>query len=334
MSPAFGQGPRLPLTLPRPAGDRRAAPGGDDAPLSHRNSMSTKASFFAAARYASAAPPRGLRRRHPPRRERPDRRMDRVSRQDLIARKPVLVQEQDGSPGSGEERRERCTGAPSANNDDVITGLCGHGHAPAARVFNSCDARSCRMPKVLRRVGAPRPPALGHGEQFAGCRPLAFESVNARNRPMSPAGNASGSRSSRIAMCCAVHSPMPKCTPRHTFRQGSSGAKDVWIRNNGRRERRQRRGAHPRHPERRQVRRRHVQDEERHGSAPPCSGRCLPAPRRSASRASLQGRLRRPDLLTEHGPNGELEPVPRTWYPQTWSRRHQRGEDGILAELR
>src|SRR5688572_29927767 len=40
------------------------------------------------------------------------------------------------------------------------------------------------------------------------------------------------------------------------------------------------------------------------------------------------------DLLTEHGPNRELEPVPRTWYAQTWSRRHQRGEDGILGELR
>ena len=33
--------------------------------------------------------------------------------------------------------------------------------------------------------------------------------VKARNKPMSPAGNASGSRSSRIAMYCAVHSPMP-----------------------------------------------------------------------------------------------------------------------------
>ena len=27
---------------------------------------------------------------------------------------------------------------------------------------------------MLRRVGAPRPPALGPREQFAGCRPLAF----------------------------------------------------------------------------------------------------------------------------------------------------------------
>ena len=113
-------------------------------------------------------------------------------------------------------------------------------------------------PKVLRRVGAPRPPALGHGEQFAGCRPLAFR-IGQRAQQADVAGwNASGSRSSRIAIC-AVHSPMPgSARSCATFRQGSSGAKDVWIRNNGRRERRQRRGAHPRHPERRQVRRRHM----------------------------------------------------------------------------
>ena len=34
-------------------------------------------------------------------------------------------------------------------------------------------------------------------------------SAIARSRPMSAAGNASGSRNSRIAMYCAVHSPMP-----------------------------------------------------------------------------------------------------------------------------
>src|SRR5688572_1610932 len=40
------------------------------------------------------------------------------------------------------------------------------------------------------------------------------------------------------------------------------------------------------------------------------------------------------DLLTEHGPNRELEPVPRTWYAQPWFLRHQRGEDGIGGKLR
>jgi hypothetical protein len=49
--------------------------------------------------------------------------MDGMSRQNLIARKSVLVQEQDGSAGSGEERRECCTGASGADNDDVMTGL-------------------------------------------------------------------------------------------------------------------------------------------------------------------------------------------------------------------
>ena len=40
------------------------------------------------------------------------------------------------------------------------------------------------------------------------------------------------------------------------------------------------------------------------------------------------------DLLTEHRPNRELEPIPRTWYAQAWSRGDQRGEDEILGELR
>ncbi len=59
--------------------------------------------------------------------------------------------------------------------------------------------------------------------------------------------------------------------------------------------------------------------------------------RRAAARHELPCKADRGghrDLLTEHGPNGELEPVPRTWYPQARSRRHQGGEDGILGELR
>ena len=171
-------------------------------------------------------------------------------------------------------------------------------------------------PKVLRRVGAPRPPALGHGEQLADVGLLPSESVNARNRPMSPAGNASGSRSSRIAIC-AVHSPMPgSARSCHTFRQGSSGAKDVWIRNNGRRERRQRRGAHRGIPSAVRSVRRHRSGRGKTWAT--ALVQAVACQRRAAARHELpykadSGGHR--DLLTEHGPNGELEPVPRTWHP-------------------
>src|SRR5215204_7542579 len=99
--------------------------------------------------------------------------MDRVSRQDLIARKPVFVQEHDGSAASREERGQRCTGAPGANNDDVITGRDSVAMVTLLRLVWSVRATPARAgcPKMLRRVRAPRPPALGHGEQFAGCRP-------------------------------------------------------------------------------------------------------------------------------------------------------------------
>ena len=64
--------------------------------------------------------------------------MDGMGRQNLIARKSVLVQEQDGSPCSGEECRERCTGAPSADDDDVVMRLCGHDRARAVDRLALC----------------------------------------------------------------------------------------------------------------------------------------------------------------------------------------------------
>jgi hypothetical protein len=47
------------------------------------------------------------------------RRMDGMRRENLIAWKPVPVQEQDGSSAPSEERRERCAGAPGADDDDI-----------------------------------------------------------------------------------------------------------------------------------------------------------------------------------------------------------------------
>ena len=48
-------------------------------------------------------------------------RMDRMGRHNLIAWKPVLVQEHNGGAASGEEGSERSTGASCADNDDVMT---------------------------------------------------------------------------------------------------------------------------------------------------------------------------------------------------------------------
>jgi hypothetical protein len=67
-------------------------------------------------------------------------RMDGVSRQDLIARKLVLVQEYDRSTGSGEERRKRGTGASGADNDDVMMGLCSHGSGGMPDAQRCCAA--------------------------------------------------------------------------------------------------------------------------------------------------------------------------------------------------
>ena len=217
-------------------------------------------------------------------------RMDSVSRQDLVARKSVLVQEQDGSAGSGEERRERSTGASRADDNDVITGLCSHGHTPPlvlivpsplgsrtdvplARNASSCALwRQAGCPKVLGRVGAPRSPALGPREQVAGRRPLSF-------RIGQGAQQADVARWKRIRLAQFTHRDV-LCGPlanarqgtklRHTFIEASSGAKDVWIRNDGRRQRRERRRAHPRHPERRQVRRRHLFRTREDMSEPVC----------------------------------------------------------------
>ena len=64
-------------------------------------------------------------------------------------------------------------------------------------------------PQVLGRIGTPWSPALGSARSSRDVGLFPNASVKASNRPMSPAGNASGSRNSRIAMYCAVHSPMP-----------------------------------------------------------------------------------------------------------------------------
>ena len=55
------------------------------------------------------------------------RRMNRVCRQNLVARKSILVQEKDRRPGSGEKGRERCPGAAGTDNHDIMAGLSHHG---------------------------------------------------------------------------------------------------------------------------------------------------------------------------------------------------------------
>src|SRR5580700_11389190 len=77
-------------------------------------------------------------------------------------------------------------------------------------------------PEVLGRIGSPRPPDLSPGEYVDGARPAA--AVKARMRPISAAGKASGSRKARMAMYCAVHSPMPR-----SERSLATARSNVWL---------------------------------------------------------------------------------------------------------
>ena len=73
--------------------------------------------------------------------------------QDLIARKSVLVQEHDGRPGSGEERRERRTGAAGADNDNIMTGCSSHGRSTARhRIAFTVERRNCMAQSSQRRT--------------------------------------------------------------------------------------------------------------------------------------------------------------------------------------
>ena len=63
---------------------------------------------------------------------------------------------------------------------------------------------------MLGRIGSPRPPSFGPCDHLSGAGPASSDRANARRSPISAAGKASGSRRTRMAMYCAVHSPMPR----------------------------------------------------------------------------------------------------------------------------
>ena len=149
-------------------------------------------------------------------------------------------------------------------------------------------------PEMLRRVRAPRPPVLGHGEQFAGCRPLAFR-IGQRAQQADVAGGTHPAREFTHRDVLRGPSPMRgmhEAAPH--IPSGSSGAKTCGSATTA--------AASDANVA---ARIRGIPSAVRSADAtcsgrgktwvsPSVFGRCLPAPRRSASRASLQGRLRRP----------------------------------------
>ena len=211
--------------------------------------------------------------------------------------------------------------------------LAGHGapfQQPEMRARTPRDAaRRRRARAAIARHGRAARPATA-------ARPL--RSRIARSRPISAAGNASGSRSSRMAMYCAVHSPIPaserNCVmassrlrrgPKISGSATTAAASDDSAVAPG-----------VRHADRRQIRlgqsprrRKHVRQSLLE------SGRivdCLAEARTPV--AGEPGRRRHRDLLPENGAHRELEAVPRAGHPQARPSGDQRRQRRVLAEMR
>ena len=183
-------------------------------------------------------------------------------------------------------------------------------------------------PQVHDGVGAPRPPLFGRARACAGRGSV---SPSARRTTRSPARNASGQRSARIAMYCAVHGPDA----------GQRGQRRAASRRRRRRARARRRraatarasatsvrgacgGEAQRAPARAAARRR----------ASRRSGNAAAAARRRRRRRRVERRAERRrqpaeqrarggdrDLLADDGAHGELEAVERAGHAQPGSRR-------------
>ena len=155
-------------------------------------------------------------------------------------------------------------------------------------------------------------------------------SAIARSRPTSAAGKASGSRISRMAMYCAVHSPMPGRA--RSVRMASSrlrrGPKMSASSRTVRGQRAEGRGPRPGMP--RPTRSRSARR--------PASGKTWVSPSRPAAGVrhglaergdEAPGQPHRAgdgDLLAEHGAHGELEAVPGAGDAQPGPGRDQRRE--------
>jgi hypothetical protein len=111
---------------------------------------------------------------------------------------------------------------------------------------------------VLGRICTPGSPALGPCEQFArGWPPSSAIGERAQETDIA--------RRKRIRLPQFTHHDVlrrpfanagQRTKSRHTLSQASSATKDLWIRDNSRRQGRQCRGTHPRYPDRGQIRRR------------------------------------------------------------------------------
>ena len=188
---------------------------------------------------------------------------------------------------------------------------------------------------MLGGVGAPGPPGLGAGESSAGVGRRPSASASARIRPMSAAGKASGSRSSRMAMYCAVHSPMPgrAFSAAIASSEAALGPEDQRVGGHRVGQRRQRRGA------------RLAACRSAAKSAPASRSGVgktwvRPSDRAAARAAARRGRATslaaRPragddgDLLAEDGAHGQLEAVPGARHAQARPRGHQRRQGRVL----
>ena len=195
-----------------------------------------------------------------------------------------------------------------------------------ASPFRPCRTRSGSAsrdagPRRPARAARPRPARSARGVGRTPSGP-----AKARIRPMSAAGKASVSRSARMAMYCAVHSPMPgRASAARSPPRGRRGAGRARDRRPPRAARPAiARAARPRHPEgrrcRRPARRSGVGKTMGQAARRPPAGLAVAAASLPARRVGgADG-----DLLAENGADRELEAVPGAGRAQARPRATRR----------
>jgi hypothetical protein len=185
---------------------------------------------------------------------------------------------------------------------------------------------------MLSRVGTPRSPDLRPGEQGAGSGPLSCRIRQGALQADVAGGKCIGLAQfpHRDVLRRPLANAWERTKVRHTFSEAAAGAEYARIRDNRRREGRERRCAHPRHPERAEIRRcQHVgtRKDMRQSFCVQAVWQPKAVLRDQFSCQADRGGHR--DLLAEHRANREFESIPRTGDAQPWSRGDQRGEQVI-----